>query len=609
MKIKHLTKNESFFWKKKSKNLYWFKAPKTIFSSKKNFKNIWYEDGVINASYNCLDLNIENGLGNKVAIHSIDKNGNINNLTYYQLLHAVQNFCLYLKQNFKISKSTRVMIHSSACLESAICMLSCSRLGILFNVIFEDLERVAIEKRMEIFKPHLIISNTNKAKLKKDILPIIKSYQLKKNNFLGGIVFNYRSNRNNNIFSTSLDKISAIKNTGNLSIKAKKIKSNNKLFVLFTSGSTGEPKGVIHSTGGYLTYVYYTCENKFGLNKDSVILTASDAGWINGHSYALFGPLLFGATTILLEKPASILSNFIINKIIYDLNTTILYLPVTLIRMLKSINIDNRPFNNHSIKTLGSMGESLAEDIAMWYSNFFSQKNKSIINTYFQTETGGIVASPSYKENIYDSPHGTVGKAIEGVKIKIDNINKKNKNKEIVITSLWPGCMTETLGSKNIWNTYWTSKGFFRLFDDAKFDSKKNIIIKGRTDDVMNIRGHRIGSAEIESIILKIDYVVEVCAIGVKDSLEGSVLFLLLVLNNFDNKIEDDIKKNIINYFGSFALPKKILVVNELPKTKSGKILRRLIRNVLDNKKIDKNFEMSTIYNKKSIYDILYKIK
>ena len=466
--------------------------------------------------------------------HAIDKTGKINSISYAELLKAVINFSFFLKSKIKNKKIKKIMIHSSASIESSISILACCRLGIIHNVIFEDLEGIAIEKRIQIFKPDVLISKTSFEQFNKKILPVVKKHNIKNKKNLKIIFFTNKLIKKYNIFCTSLSDIQAIDINRRFNTECKKILSNQSLFVLFTSGSTGTPKGIVHSTGGYLTYTRYTCARQFGYNQNSVVMTASDAGWINGHTYSLYGPLMFGATSVLLESPILLVDKVIMDKIIKDLNTTILYLPVTLIRIIKSLNYNKKAIIS-KITTLGSMGESLAPEVAKWYSKYFNLKNKSIINTYFQTETGGIISSPLFSESIEESPHGTVGKPLKNLELIIkskkfsENIDKSDN--EIKIKNPWPGCMKGVLNGNNIWKKYWDKSGYFKLFDTGNFDKSGNLIIHGRTDDVMSIRGHRIGSAEIESVLLKINYLIEVCAVGVADSLEGSLLVLFVVCN------------------------------------------------------------------------------
>ena len=503
---KHYKKTSfTHYWKNQAKQISWYKFPsKIIHYDNQNFKHIWFKDGLINACYNCLDINIDKGLGKKIAIHAIDKSGKINSISYEELLKAVINFIFFLKSKIKNGSIKKIMIHSSASIESAISMLACCRLGIIHNVVFEDLESIAIEKRIQIFRPDVLISKTSFKIFNNNILPVVKKYNIKNKKNLKIIFFTNKLLRKYNTYCTSLSNIQAIKINRKFNAECKKIFSNQSLFVLFTSGSTGTPKGVVHSTGGYLTYTKYTCARQFGYNQNSVIMTASDAGWINGHTYALYGPLMFGATSVLLESPILVVDEIIMDKIIKDLKTTILYLPVTLIRIIKSLNY-NKKAKISKINTLGSMGESLAPEVAKWYSKYFNLKNKSIINTYFQTETGGIISSPLFSESIEETPHGTVGKPHKnlGLIIKSEKFSDSidETDNEIKIKYPWPGCMKGILKGNSIWKKYWDKRGYFRLFDTGSFDNRGNLIIHGRTDDVMSIRGHRIGSAEIESVL------------------------------------------------------------------------------------------------------------
>ena len=372
------------------------------------------------------------------------------------------------------------------------------------------------------------------------------------------------------------------------------------MFTLFTSGSTGTPKGIVHSCAGYLVYTKYTCMHQFGMNINSIILTASDAGWMNGHTYALFGPLSFGATTVLVESPMLLIDYNLLKKIL-KLKVTILYLPVTLIRLMKAV-LKKPKFQTKYLKTLGSMGEPLAPSVAEWFANNFTNKNNAVVNTYYQTETGAIIASPTYRQKISQVPHGSVGKLAS----KYLKINKlfHSKKKEMKILTPWPGCMKRILNGNKEWKKYWDKSNNFRMFDLATV-KKENIFIHGRVDDVINIRGHRIGSEEIESIVLKIKDIYECSAISVSDKIEGHVIYLFVVAKK---KMDSEISNKIMSNFGSFALPKKIYYISELPKTRSGKILRRLLRSILNKPSASNYGDLTTILNKNIIYEIKEKI-
>ena len=375
--------NIKSFWINQSKNIYWGNKPKVAFNKKKNNFS-WFPDGKLNVYQNCINENIKKGYGNKKAIYTVSSQGVFKSYTYSQLQNLVNNFSIILKKKLnKFNNNKKIMIHSSASIESAVSMLACSKLGIHFSVIFEELEEEAILKRINIFKPALLLTRKkNFLKNKKKLLKKVVHITLPK------ILLNKKIIEEN-------------------SLEEKSFKSDRDFFTLFTSGSTGTPKGITHSYGGYFLYTKYTCEHQFGMNKNSIVLTASDAGWINGHTYALFGPLSFGATTILLEKPAILLELKVLEKIV-GLKTSIFYIPVTLIRLMKSFYKKLNLKKKH-INCIGSMGEPLAPSVGSWFAQNFKNRSSSIVNTYFQTETGGIICSPKFNQKISDCPHGSVG--------------------------------------------------------------------------------------------------------------------------------------------------------------------------------------------------------
>ena len=296
-------KNLEKFWIKYAEKLSWNKFPKKCFTKLNNNKIDWFPDGEINVFHNCIQRHIDKGDGNKIAIIYVNEQSEIKSYSFFEIKILVDKFVNLILSNKNIKK---IMIHAHASIDTAVAMLSCAKLGIHFSVIFEELEKEAILKRSELFKPDLIFSNKlNKKNIK----------------FNSGI----------KIFK--LDKYLNFKNKTNL---MKFFKSKKNLFTLFTSGSTGMPKGITHSSGGYLTYAIFTCEKYFGINSNSIMMCASDAGWINGHTYSLFGPLSIGSTTIILQKPTLLLNSETLKKIL-ALKSSILYLPVTLIRMMKSI--------------------------------------------------------------------------------------------------------------------------------------------------------------------------------------------------------------------------------------------------------------------------------
>ena len=561
------------FWLNQTNQLIWRKNPKISFKTKNNNKPSWFPDGKINIFDNFfLSKNKK-----KIAIYFFNKHKILQKFSYDELEKIVLNFIYQFKSKIGNKNIKRVMIHGSASIETAVAMIAFGSLGIHFSVLFEDLPEQAILKRISIFEPEVLITRFEKNKF------------FDKKNFSKKKKFN-----NSMLIFFSEFKISKNKPKN---FKLSSFKSDKSFFTLFTSGSTGMPKGIVHGIGGYLLYAKYTCIKKFGLNSNSIILTASDAGWINGHTYALFGPLSVGCSTVLIERPADLLDlNFL--KYVLNIGVTVLYLPVTLIRLMKSIFPKNKIVTK-KLKTLGSMGEPLAPKVGTWFANKFTNKNKAIVNTYFQTETGGIISSPSFRDNIIKSPHGSVG-SLTSKEIKILELHSNEKN-EFKISNSWPGCMINVQNGRAEWENYWDKNNNFRLFDYAT-KIKNHLNIHGRVDDVINVRGHRIGSEEIESVLLEINTIAECAVVASPDKLEGNSINIFVVKKNdnietLNDKINLVIKKN----FGVYALPKKIYYLNKLPKTKSGKILRRLLRDII-NKKI--SGDLSTINDKELIQNI-----
>ena len=547
------TNNNTNFWSNYINLISWHKKPKKIFSNRNSFFS-WFVDGKINVTYNCINANILDGKENKTALFTIKKSGDIEKYTYKDLFFLINNFECFLKKKIQ-NKKQYVAIHASASIESAVAMLTCAKLGVPHAVFFEDLSKEAIKIRLELLKPQILITRSKNKNFIEKIKPLLLDKNFKNITFINFSenVTTYKKTKlikiNTKIFIKKLlkSKKKNFKKEHSLD-NVKSFKSNNKLFALFTSGSTGVPKGIEHSSGGYLLFSKFTCKEKFGLTDNSVILTASDAGWINGHTYALYGPLSLGCTSVLIESPFCLLDIKILNKILLQCKVSHLYLPVTLIRLMKSIN-KNQKINSIYLKILGSMGEPLAPNVAKWFAKFFNLSGQPIINTYFQTETGGILFSPSFKDKKKKISYGSVGQGI--CNFLVDKIFQ-NKKFEIKIKNSWPGCMINVLNGKKYFRSYFDKNNYFKTFDLGYYDQKKNLNVIGRIDDVFNISGHRIGSAEIESTILKIPGITEAAAIAGEDSLKGNKIFIFVSTkfnkNNFENKIRQVIKETFGPY-------------------------------------------------------------
>ena len=586
-----MNKKFSNFWLKEAYNIKWLHNPKKVLDKFGN-KLVWFNDGKINAFDTCIEQNLLSNR-NKICINYYDKNRILNQYSYAEVSDYVKKLSYQIKKTYKQKKINNVIIYGSASIETSIAMLACAQLGIHFSVIFQDLSFDAVKLRTKLLKADLLISRCTDTEFYRKIFKT-KLFNTNK------IIFFHKDENLNlkNIKKINLKLLKENKEKINI---IKKINSNKDFFTLFTSGSTGQPKGITHSTGNYLVYANHTCRKKFGMKKSSIVLTASDAGWINGHTYALFGPLSIGCSTVILERPALLIDEVFLKQVVSKCQVSILYLPVTLIRMMRSIYV--KKIKNNFIKTLGSMGEPLAGDVGNWFSKYFNLKNKAIVNTYFQTETGGVIASPTFKQNIKTCPHGSVGNTYNKfLKIFID----KKDNNQFKIKNYWPGMMKNIINGKKIFQNYFDDNGYFKLFDTGK-KINKTYYVHGRIDDVLNIRGHRIGSGEIESVILSIKNIKEVSVIDIENPITGkSIAVFASLTKNIKHKeiLKSKINSKIENIFGKFALPDKIIFIKDLPKTKSGKILRRLLRNIYLNKKVSSYGDLSTIIDRSCIKDI-----
>ncbi len=529
-----------------------------------------------------------------VVFEIIKKDGQIKKLSKKKCINLSINLASRIEDNTKNKKKhaqLKIMGILGASEESAILMLASLYLGAHHCICFEDLSSEAICQRLEIFKPHLIIcKNHIKEKIES---AISETYFLKLQ-----------------ILIIDINSINDYKIPNKSPLPYKK---NSNLFTLFTSGSTGKPKAIIHGVGPYLLYAKFTTKYFFGLAKNSKIFTAVDAGWINGHTYAFYGPLLLGAISIINEIPTLISIPRILGLYLNQLRPDCFYTSVTLLRLLKSMVRKNENFSSFvdkdfKLERIGSCGEPLAHHVGEWAINFFKTKRKSIVNTYFQTETGGIIVAPR-DEDGEPSDFSCVGKPRKEIilaqakdLISPEGLIKESlQPNELLIKNHWNGIFRMVISDKE--TNYFTKDGYFRLHDVGHIDDKGYLYIGGRSDDVINVSGHRISTSEIESVCLENDSIKEACAVSTPDKLSGEkiVLYFSKTKKIIDNELLiNQIKKNIRQKLSNYHLPSRLEEFNELPKTQSGKIMRRIMRDLADGKKFDESRDYTTLANKEA---------
>tara|TARA_Y100000310_G_C20651110_1_gene799516 strand:+ start:464 stop:2080 length:1617 start_codon:yes stop_codon:yes gene_type:complete len=532
-------------WLKQAKLLYWSKFPSK--ESAYTFKKPeFFVDGGLNVCYNCVDRHASE----KTAIIWENEEGKRETITYSQLLAKVSSFATGLKKHVK--KGEVVTLYMPLIPEAIIAMLACARIGVIHNVVFSAFGSDALQKRMKDGKSKLVITaDVSYHNGKKDLLQKVRKINPKKTIVL--------RREKTTLQENEVD----WKDVAQGSCECKEMHAEDTLFMLYTSGSTGKPKQVVHSTGGYLTQVAFTTKEVFGLTDKDVFWCTADIGWITGHSYVVYGPLSLGATIYLFE------GSWVENawELVKKNNITVFYTAPTAIRML----MQGKKPNNLPLRLVGSVGEPLNPEAWQWYKDATSCP---IVDTYWQTETGSIMITtlPSEKEKA-----GVAGKPL-GVEADIvDN--------ELVFTTPWPS-MARNLKVEDVYHTG----------DEASKDDEGYYQILGRRDDCFNVAGHLLSTAEIENVL--VGDVEEAAVVGVKDEVKGEVPIAFVVGKEINEKnLQNKVRKEL----SPLAVPKRIIVVDDLPKTRSGKIMRRVLKNLIEGKEVG---DVSTLANPESVEKI-----
>ena len=591
------------FWEKESQEyIKWNKIPKKALIKRKEklreenntyspFE--WFKGGSIDIKRTLFkskysnDISMTKYIGNKNSI----------NIKYCTLF---KNIYQLTKSKISSDKINRVMIIGSASPETSTIMLTSALLGKCHCVLFEDLSVESIVKRIEIFKPNIIyIKNT----FDNDKLALL-SDKLTDLNIIKEIYYDFYDESDNSSSISENELI--IDNYFYSKINSTDIESEKEIFCLFTSGSTGKPKAIWHSYGGYLTYAAYSFIKFF---KDSgaieSIFCGTDAAWINGHTYALYGPILSNTRTIFIKDLSSLQNPIILEDFIKQTNPNFFYSSVTLLRAIRSLSLITRKYNaldSSNINCIGSCGEPLADEVGNWALKYFDTNNKFIVNTYFQTETGGVILAPTVNDNNSED-NSSVGKELFPIKIIFNS-----KDSTLLIGNPWPGCFKRVTSDKE--TNYWDENNNFKLHDIGYKDEKEFIYIGGRSDDEINISGHRISTAEVESTTLSTSNSIwEAAAVEVEDIIIGSKLVLFIVVNKNYNLPSEKLKSEITNKLTPFHRPWKIIKIDCLPKTKSGKIARRLLRDYLTNGIQECGQDLSTIINYEDFNNALKSIE
>jgi len=582
------------FWDDQAKNLSWFSSWSKTLDWQPPFAK-WFVGGTINASYNALDVHQETK-SQKPAILWEGENGDSRTLTYSEMLSQVQKFSNVLK-SLGIEKGDRVTLYLPMVPELPIAMLACARIGATHTVIFSGFSATSIRDRVDDSKSKVIVTadggyrRRKVVKLKEVVDEAIEGFDFVKN-----VVVVERTK--NAISISSKDKLwNELMNDASDNCPAEKLDSAHPLYILYTSGTTGKPKGVLHGTGGYLTHLHSTFKWAFDIKDTDVFFCTADIGWVTGHSYVVYAPLLHGATEIMYEGAPDFPDASRMWEILQKYKATIFYTTPTVLRMFMKFGDDiPNSFDLSSLRLLGTVGEPINPEVWKWYYKTIGKEKCPIIDTWWQTETGGMLISPLPGLETIPLKPGSGTLSIPGVNIAVvdengDDVAPDTKG-YLVIKNPWPGMLLTLWGDDAKYKTvYWSKyENCYYPGDYALKDSDGYLWLLGRADDVLKVAGHRIGTAELESCIVSHDDVAESAACGIPDEVKGEVIIAFVVLKEgvtTETKIlEKELVKKIRTDIGSIATPKQIYFVSKLPKTRSGKIMRRLLKAIGNNKKI-----------------------
>jgi len=584
------------FWEDAASALHWEKKWDQVLDWQIPFAK-WFVGGKINACYNALDRNVLEGRGDRVAFHFEGEPGDTRTITYSDLLSEVSKLANALTE-IGITSGDRVAIYMPMIPEAAMAMLACARIGAVHSVIFGGFSADAVTVRNNDAQAKLVITADG--------------------GFRKGAPFALKPTVDTALkASPTVEKVIVVKRTGEeiemqdgrdlwwhdivdrQSDKhvAQGFDSEHGLFILYTSGTTAKPKGIYHTTGGYLTQAALTHKMVFDLKAESdVYWCTADIGWITGHSYVVYGPLINGATQVIYEGTPDTPNKSRMFEIIEKYKVSILYTAPTLIRTWMKWG-DEFPKGSDlsSLRLLGSVGEPINPEAWMWYREVIGANRCPIVDTWWQTETGAIMISPL--PGVTECKPGSAMRALPGISARV--LDEKGNEVELgdggylSLTEPWPSMLRGIWGEEERYKeTYWSRfSGKYFAGDGAKIDKDGAIWLLGRVDDVMNVSGHRISTTEVESALVSHEVIAEAAVVGAKDEMTGQGIVAFVILRGGIDHLDGEalvkqLRDHVAKEIGAIAKPRQIVVVNELPKTRSGKIMRRLLQDVAEDRAV-----------------------
>ncbi|MSX56866.1 MAG: acetate--CoA ligase, partial [Actinobacteria bacterium] len=551
----------------------------------------WFVGGTLNVSYNCLDRHVIAGKGDKVAFHWEGEPGDSRTVTYSELLDEVQRFANVLK-GLGVAKGDRVNIYLPMIPEAAVAMLACARIGAAHSVVFGGFSAQSLTDRINDAAAKVLITADG--------------------GYRRGEVFGLKSFADEALEGTpTIEAVVVVRRGGNdvtmvegrdhwyhelMAVAdpvcpAEPMDSEQLLFLLYTSGTTGKPKGIMHTTGGYLTHVAFTHKYVFDLQPETdVYWCTADVGWITGHSYIVYGPLANGATQVMYEGVPNYPANDRLWQIVEKYKVTKFYTAPTAIRtFMKWGEQEPAKHDLSSLRLLGSVGEPINPEAWMWYHEHIGRGNCPIVDTWWQTETGGIMISPL--PGCTTTKPGSATFPLPGIGAEVIDDHGELVTRGggyLTLTTPWPGMLRGIWGDPERYHdTYWSRfPGRYFAGDGCKLDDDGYLWLLGRVDDVMNISGHRISTAEVESALVSHPSVAEAAVVGANDATTGQAIIAYVTLRGGLEVPVDELRNHVAHEIGAIAKPKMIYFTPDLPKTRSGKIMRRLLRDVAEGRNL-----------------------
>jgi acetyl-CoA synthetase len=582
--------HEGFWAHQAAEMLHWDRSWSTVCQwDAPNAK--WFDGGALNASFNCLDRHVLAGKGDVVALHWEGEPGDTRTITYAQLLDEVQRFANVLK-GLGVVTGDRVNIYLPMIPEAVVAMLACARIGAAHSVVFGGFSAQSLADRINDAQAKVLVTADG--------------------GWRRGEVFPLKAHADISLESTpSIKHVVVVRRGGNEVVMqsgrdhwyheliarasatcvAEPMDAEQLLFLLYTSGTTGKPKGIMHTTGGYLTQVAYTFKYVFDHQPGrDVYWCTADVGWVTGHSYIVYGPLLNGATQVMYEGVPNYPANDRFWAIIERYGVTIFYTAPTAIRTFMKWGVSEPAKHDlTSLRVIGSVGEPINPEAWMWYHEHIGGSRCPIVDTWWQTETGGIMIAPL--PGVTTTKPGSATHPLPGVGAAIVDESGNEVDRGggyLVLTKPWPGMLRGIWGDpQRFVETYWSRfPGRYFAGDGAKRDDDGYLWLLGRVDDVMNVSGHRISTTEVESALVSHPSVAEAAVVGAQDATTGQAIIAYVTLRGGETIDEAVLRDHVAKEIGAIAKPKTIYFTPDLPKTRSGKIMRRLLRNVAEGRNL-----------------------